>query len=84
MLLGVNSDASRAVAQKAIATNKLNWRSWWDGPPGGPIASQFGIEGWPTMYLIDAKGVVRQEWRKVKVPGHAQDVLDAAKESISA
>ncbi|HVC31047.1 MAG TPA: peroxiredoxin [Steroidobacteraceae bacterium] len=36
-----------------------------------------GIER--STFLIDAKGVMRQEWRKVKVPGHAEEVLEAAK-----
>jgi peroxiredoxin Q/BCP len=31
-----------------------------------------------TTFLIDANGVVRQIWRKVKVPGHAEQVLAAA------
>ena len=32
-----------------------------------------------STFLIDAKGVVRAAWRPVKVPGHAQAVLDALK-----
>lgn len=36
-----------------------------------------GIER--STFLIDATGTLRQEWRKVKVKGHAQDVLDAVK-----
>jgi peroxiredoxin Q/BCP len=32
-----------------------------------------------STFLIGADGVLRQEWRKVKVPGHAQAVLDAAR-----
>jgi thioredoxin-dependent peroxiredoxin len=32
-----------------------------------------------STFLIDADGVLRQEWRKVKVPGHADEVLAAAK-----
>jgi thioredoxin-dependent peroxiredoxin len=32
-----------------------------------------------STFLIDADGVLRQEWRKVKVPGHADAVLAAAK-----
>ncbi len=31
-----------------------------------------------STFLLDAKGVLRQEWRKVKVPGHAEEVLAAA------
>lgn len=33
-----------------------------------------------STFLIDAKGVLRREWRKVKVPGHAAEVLAAARE----
>lgn len=32
-----------------------------------------------STFLIDSNGVLRQEWRKVKVPGHAEAVLEAAK-----
>lgn len=33
-----------------------------------------------STFLIDAQGVLRAEWRKVKVAGHAQEVLDALRE----
>jgi len=36
-----------------------------------------GIER--STFLVDPEGVVRQSWRAVKVPGHAQAVLDALK-----
>jgi peroxiredoxin Q/BCP len=29
-----------------------------------------------STFVIDRKGVLRREWRGVKVPGHAQEVLD--------
>ena len=32
-----------------------------------------------STFLIDKRGVLRQEWRKVKVPGHAEEVLEAAR-----
>jgi peroxiredoxin Q/BCP len=32
-----------------------------------------------STFLIDEKGVLRQEWRKVKVTGHAEAVLTAAR-----
>ena len=31
-----------------------------------------------STFLIDGSGVIRRIWRKVKVPGHAQEVLKAA------
>lgn len=40
-----------------------------------------GIER--TTFLIDPTGLIRQAWRPVKVPGHAQAVLDALKAATS-
>ena len=37
-----------------------------------------GIER--STFLIDAKGAVRRVWRNVKVPGHVQEVLAAARQ----
>ena len=37
-----------------------------------------GIER--STFLIDKKGILRQEWRKVKVPGHVEVVLAAVNE----
>lgn len=36
-----------------------------------------GIER--ATYLIDADGKIAQVWRKVKVPGHVEDVLEAVR-----
>jgi peroxiredoxin Q/BCP len=32
-----------------------------------------------STFLIDGKGRIARSWRKVKVPGHAEEVLEAAK-----
>ncbi|MCS6762726.1 MAG: peroxiredoxin [Candidatus Protistobacter heckmanni] len=37
-----------------------------------------GIER--STFLIDRKGVLRKEWRGIKVPGHVDEVLDALKQ----
>ncbi len=41
-----------------------------------------GIER--STFLIDPQGRVQQVWRKVKVPGHAQAVLDALRTAQAA
>lgn len=58
---------------------------------GSDVAERFGVWGEKSMYgrkymgidrstfLIDATGTVAQVWRKVKVPGHVDAVLDAVK-----
>jgi len=55
------------------------------------VCGQFGVMKLKNMYgktvrgierstfVIDAKGVLAREWRGVKVPGHAHEVLDFAK-----
>ena len=37
----------------------------------------FGVER--STFLIDREGRIAKIWRKVKVPGHAEEVLAAAK-----
>ena len=37
-----------------------------------------GIER--STFVIDAKGILRKEWRGVKVPGHAEEVLSFIRE----
>ena len=33
-----------------------------------------------ATFLVDGKGIIRQIWRSVKVPGHVEAVLEAAKQ----
>ena len=59
-LLGINSDQSKEQLKKVIDDEKMTWRSWFDGPgTGGPIASKWNVQGWPTLYVVDHKGVIR-------------------------
>jgi peroxiredoxin Q/BCP len=32
-----------------------------------------------STFLIDGSGTIRRVWRKVKVPGHVEEVLKAAR-----
>jgi hypothetical protein len=61
-LLGVNSDRDREALKQVLVQEKITWRSFWNGGTGGPIARDWGVSGWPTLYLIDHKGVIRQKW----------------------
>ena len=63
VLLGVNSDQSKEALKKALKDQKLTWRSWFDGPgTNGPIATKWNVQGWPTLYVLDHKGVIRHKW----------------------
>jgi hypothetical protein len=57
-LIGVNSDTNRESVKKVHDSGDVTWRSFMDGNPG-PIAAAWGIAGWPTIFIIDAKGIIR-------------------------
>src|SRR5262245_21707664 len=61
-LLGINSDKDKEKLQKANEKAEITWRSWWDESTTGPIATKWNIHGWPTLYLIDHKGVIRHKY----------------------
>ena len=39
------------------------YRTWWDGHAeantSGPIATEWGVTTWPTIYVLDEEGVIR-------------------------
>ena len=58
-LIGVNSD-KKDLAKEAMKREDITWRSFWDGgSTGGPIAKQYQVRGWPTIFVIDHRGVIR-------------------------
>ena len=61
-LIGVDSDRTREALKSAIEKEHLSWRHFFDGSTGGPIATKWNIHGWPTLYVLDHKGVIRQKW----------------------
>lgn len=61
VLLGVNSDANRAETEKYIFELGINWRSWWDGSQDGPIARTWQPAGFPMLYVIDHRGILRHQ-----------------------
>jgi len=60
-IIGVNGDESRPNAKRAMEREKMTWPSFWNGKEGaaGPIAKAWKVLGWPTIYIIDAKGIIR-------------------------
>jgi len=60
-LVGVNSDKDLDKLHGRLETESITWRSFWNGPLGtrGPISARWNVESWPTIYVLDAKGVIR-------------------------
>jgi thiol-disulfide isomerase/thioredoxin len=64
VLIGVNGDPSRDHALwEGGGKHQIPWRSFWNGPrgPGGPIAQDWNVRGWPRTFLLDEQGVIRHK-----------------------
>jgi peroxiredoxin Q/BCP len=87
-VLGISKDSLESHA-KFRKKHKLKIALGSD--PDIRIAKDWGVWGEKTLYgrkymgmeratfLVNAKGVIEQAWHKVKVPGHVETVLEAAK-----
>lgn len=60
-LIGVNSDTDKEELKKRMGKEKITWRSFWNGEKGvaGPISHSWNVHSWPTVYVLDPKGVIR-------------------------
>jgi hypothetical protein len=81
-LIGVNSDRDLAKLKPVLEKEQITWRSFWNGLEGtqGPISQAWNVQGWPTLYIIDHKGVIRHKY--LGSPG--DKVLDEAIEKLVA
>jgi peroxiredoxin len=59
-LLGVMSDPPERL-REASRKGDITWACWCDhDSSSGPITSQWNINSWPTMHVVDQDGVIRQ------------------------
>ena len=56
-LVGVNTDDDLETIRKVVAEKNLTWRSFYDD--GHSISRSYGINAFPTVILIDDKGVIQ-------------------------
>lgn len=87
LILGISQDPIKSH-QKFHQKQALNFDLLSD--EAGEVCKKYGVLKLKKMYgkefvgierstfLIDAKGVLRAEWRKIKVPDHVDEVLQAA------
>ncbi len=88
VIVGVSKDS---VASHLRFKTKYDLNFPLGSDPDGAVVEGYGVWVEKSMYgrkymgidrstfLIDGAGVVSRVWRKVKVPGHAAEVLAAAK-----
>ena len=66
-LVSISVDAEKEDVAGFIQKEPMPWTHWFDGEDG-PVATKLRAKVFPTLYLIDAKGVIRKKW--LGVPGN--------------
>ena len=62
-LLGVNGDDNDAKLKEKNEKAQITWRSFKNARAGkASISDEWAVQGWPTLYVIDHKGVIRHKW----------------------
>jgi len=63
-LIGVNGDEAGNLLNEKNKAAEITWRSFQNerGEGKRAIDDEWNVQGWPTLYLIDHKGTIRQKW----------------------
>lgn len=59
VLFGINTDEDPDEFRKLCASEGVNWPNLFQGGTDGPVPRQWGVSGYPTIYIVDADGVIR-------------------------
>src|SRR6267154_1180305 len=69
VLIGVNSDPDPAEIPRQIRESQVSWRSFKNRQGEDKnLAADWLITSWPTLILIDHRGVIRQRWEGAPDP----------------
>ncbi len=77
-IIGVNSDRNRTELKPRLQEEAITWRSFWNGPEGnqGRISTRWNVRGWPTLYLVDHRGIIRKKWRGNRTDGTLGEAIE--------
>ena len=59
-LVSISADEEKETLTDFLAKEKMPWTHWWNGSAGGLIDDWY-IQYFPTIYVIDAQGVIRHK-----------------------
>ncbi len=76
VLVSVSTDDKKETLTEFLDKEPMPWVHWWDNGRNNPVAKKYRVRAYPTLYLIDHSGVIKQKW--VGSPGN--DKLDKAVE----
>jgi thiol-disulfide isomerase/thioredoxin len=57
-LISVSVDNDKETLEQFLEKEKMPWTHWYVGPKG-PLLKTYNVRFFPTIYVIDAKGIIR-------------------------
>jgi hypothetical protein len=58
-LLEVNSDDDPGAVKDRMKADGNTWPCWFDEGREGPIHRRWNVTSWPTIVVLDGRGVIR-------------------------
>jgi thiol-disulfide isomerase/thioredoxin len=58
-LVSISADEKKEALTKFLESEKMPWTHWWEGGNKDGILKEWNVQFFPTIYVIDAKGVIR-------------------------
>lgn len=59
-LVSISADEEKETLTKFMEKEKMPWTHWWNGNSGG-ILEDWDVQYFPTIYVIDSKGIIRHK-----------------------
>ena len=57
-LVSISADEKKETLTEFLMREPMPWTHWWNGQEGG-IMEDWEVTSFPTIYVLDAKGVIR-------------------------
>lgn len=77
-LVSISVDEEKQTLTDFLAKEKMPWTHWWNGHEGG-ILEDWDVRYFPTVYVLDAKGVIRyKDLRDKKLEAAVVKLLEEA------
>lgn len=73
VLVSISADEKKETLTNFLAAEKMPWTHWWSGMAG--IIEDWDVQSFPTIYVIDARGVIRHKDLRGKELEKAVDAL---------
>jgi len=74
VLVSISFDAKKETLTEFLEKESMPWTHWWNGTPGS-IGKELNIKSFPTIFVLDGKGVIRYKGTRDKAMDLAVETL---------